>query len=82
MRNIERIDLTIIRELNHFIAQVHNKDGLVKFAGVNEKLYQTLKNSGIVDKVGEENVFKIEDVLLDSTKQAMDSTYEEKNNSK
>jgi SulP family sulfate permease len=82
MRNIERIDLTIIREFNHFIAQVHNKDGLVKFAGVNEKLYQTLKNSGIVDKVGEENVFKIEDVLLDSTKQAMDSTYEEKNNSK
>ncbi|MBM7555997.1 SulP family inorganic anion transporter [Halanaerobacter jeridensis] len=79
MRNIERIDLTIIRELKGFIAKVHKKNGLVKFAGVNKKLYKVLENSGIVDKVGEENIFKIERILLNSTKQALDATYEEKN---
>ena len=78
VRNIERMDLTIIRELKEFIAKVHKKDGLVKIAGVNEKLYKVLKNSGIIDEVGEENVFKIEGILLGSTKQALDATYEEK----
>ena len=82
MRNIERIDLTVIRELKGFITKVHNKGGLVKIAGVNDELYKVLENSGIVNKVGEENVFQIEDVLLGSTKQAMDATYEEKNNGK
>ena len=79
MRNIERMDLTIIRELKGFIAKVHNKGGLVKIAGVNEKLYKVLENSGIIDKVGEENIFEIEGILLNSTKQALDATYEEKN---
>ncbi|MGM0501911.1 MAG: STAS domain-containing protein, partial [Bacillota bacterium] len=80
MRNIERIDLTVVRELKGFVTKVHKKDGIVKIAGVNDKLYKVLVNSGILDKVGEENVFRIEDVLLESTKQAMDETYEEKNN--
>ena len=79
MRNIERIDLTIIRELKGFIAKVHDKGGLVKIAGVNKKLYKVLENSGIIDKVGEENIFEIEGILLNSTKQALDATYEEKN---
>ena len=79
LRNIERMDLTIIREMKEFIAKVHKKDGLVKLAGVNEKLYKVFKNSGIIDEVGEENVFKIEGVLLGSTKNALDAAYEEKN---
>ena len=79
MRNIERMDLTIIRELKGFIAKVHDKGGLVKIAGVNKKLYKVLENSGIIDKVGEENIFEIEGILLNSTKQALDATYEEKN---
>ncbi|MFO7820423.1 MAG: STAS domain-containing protein, partial [Halanaerobacter sp.] len=79
VRNIERMDLTIIRELKEFITKVHKKGGLVKIAGVNEKLYKVLKNSGIIDDVGEENVFKIEDILLSSTKNALDAAYQEKN---
>jgi SulP family sulfate permease len=80
MRNTERIDLTVIREIKVFIAKVHNKDGLVKIAGVNEEKYKVLESSGIIEKVGEENIFRLGDVLLGSTKEALDATYEEKEN--
>ncbi|MGM0369079.1 MAG: SulP family inorganic anion transporter [Bacillota bacterium] len=76
MRHIERIDVTVIRELNYFIAKVHNQGGIVKISGVNKEQYGLLDNVGIIDKIGEENIFLLENEILGSTRQAMDSTDE------
>ena len=73
MRHIERIDLTVIRELNHFIAKVHKQGGIVKIAGITEEQYDLLNNVGIINKIGEENIFLVENEILGSTRQAVDS---------
>ena len=73
LRHIERIDLTVIRELNHFISKVYDQGGVVKISGITEEHYDLLDNVGIIDKVGEENVFLFEDDILGSTRQAVDA---------
>ena len=59
--------------MNHFIAKVHKQGGNVKIAGINEEQYDLLNNVGIINKVGEENIFLVENEILGSTRQAVDS---------
>jgi SulP family sulfate permease len=73
MRHIERMDVTVIRELNHFIAQVHNQGGIVKVSGVDGEQYDLLESVGIIDKIGEENIYLLKKKILDSTREAVDS---------
>ncbi|MFW6282310.1 MAG: SulP family inorganic anion transporter [bacterium] len=72
LREIERMDLTILRELERFIDKVHDSDGIVILSGVDKPQYDRLKRYGIIDKVKEENVYLSEEKIFSSTKEAYD----------
>ncbi len=84
IRNIDRIDITSINELKKFINEVHHEDREVLLSGVNQKKYNILKDLGIIDMVGEDNVFFEKDMILSSTVNAIEQAeeLEEKGESK
>ena len=83
IRNIDRIDITSINELKKFINEVHHEDREVLLSGVNQKKYNILKDLGIIDMVGEDNVFFEKDMILSSTVNAIEQAEElDENNQK
>lgn len=83
IRNIDNIDITSINELKKFIKEVQNKDREVLISGVNQNKYKILKNLGIIDLVGEANIFFESDMVLSSTVDAIEQAEENnKNNNK
>jgi SulP family sulfate permease len=76
IRNIDRIDITSINELKKFINEVHHEDREVLLSGVNQKKYNILKDLGIIDMVGEDNVFFEKDMILSSTVNAIEQAEE------
>mgnify|MGYP006278658083 CR=1 FL=1 len=80
IRNIDNIDITSINELKKFINEVHHGDREVLISGVNQKKYKILKNLGIIDMVGEDNVFFEKDMMLSSTVDAVEYVENDENN--
>ncbi len=74
LRDIEQIDVTVVKELEKFIIKVKGGDGEITLAGVNEDNYEVLERYGIISELGDEKVFKGEEELLDSTKEAVKAT--------
>ena len=80
IRNIDNIDITSINELKKFIKEVQNKDREVLISGVNQNKYKILKNLGIIDLVGEANIFFESDMVLSSTVDAIEQAEENNKN--
>ncbi|MDZ7671318.1 MAG: SulP family inorganic anion transporter [Halanaerobiales bacterium] len=82
IRNIDNIDITSINELKKFIKEVQDNDREVLISGVNENKYKILKNLGIIQLIGEENIFYKSDMILSSTVNAVEKAEKlvEKNN--
>jgi SulP family sulfate permease len=74
LRHIEQIDVTVVKELEKFIIKVKTGEGEITFSGVNEENYEVFKRYGIISELGEDKVFKSEEELLDSTKEAVKAT--------
>jgi len=72
LREIERIDLTIMRELDIFIDKVHKSNGRVILSGIDKVQYDRLKRYGIIKKIKDENVYFSDNTLFSSTKDAYD----------
>lgn len=77
MRDIETIDITSLNELRKFIDRVQENGGRVLFSGINDKLYKYLEESGILNKIDEEDVFKANEYIFSSTKDAFNEVQEE-----
>ena len=78
MREIEDIDITSLKELDKFIDRVHHNGGKVFLSGVNQKLYKSLQESGIIEKVDDANIFEANQYLFSSTRDAIEEA--QKNN--
>ena len=76
MRDIESIDITSLNELKKFIDRVQKNGGRVLFSGINDELYKYLEDSGILHKIGKENVFKANEYIFSSTKDAINEVKE------
>ncbi|PRX17467.1 SulP family sulfate permease [Orenia metallireducens] len=72
MRDVDVIDITSIKELDNFIEKVYRNNGEVLLSGISPKLYAPLNNFGIVEKIGEENIFFANKYYFSSTKEAME----------
>ncbi len=72
IRNIDNIDITSINELKKFIKEVQDNDREVLISGVNDNKYKILKNLGIIQLIGEENIFYKSDMILSSTVDAVE----------
>ncbi len=70
LREIERMDITIIKELDNFITKVQEADGKVYLSGVNEVQYKRLEKYGIIDKIKKKNVFISKEKLFSATSDA------------
>ena len=71
LRNIDNIDITSINELKKFIKRIQDEDREVLMSGINQKKYTILKDLGIIDLIGEENIFYEKDKILSSTVDAV-----------
>ncbi len=72
IRNIDNIDITSINELKKFIKDAQDNDREVLISGVNDNKYKILKNLGIIQLIGEENIFYESDMILSSTVDAVE----------
>ncbi|MFO7815005.1 MAG: SulP family inorganic anion transporter [Halanaerobiales bacterium] len=79
VRNIENMDITSINELKKFIKEVQSREREVLISGVNEKKYETLKNLGIIQLIGEDKIFYESDTILSSTLDAVEQAKKENN---
>lgn len=70
LRRIERMDITVIKELDEFIKRVKEDDGEIFLSGVNKENYKRLKNYGLLDRIKEENIFFSRDRLFAATNKA------------
>ncbi|GAB6136979.1 SulP family inorganic anion transporter [Halanaerobaculum tunisiense] len=77
VKNIDRIDLTSVKELEKFISKVQADKQQVLLSGVGEDKYEILNELGIISQVGEENVFYTQDEFLSSTIDAVESAENE-----
>ncbi|MFW6035069.1 MAG: SulP family inorganic anion transporter [Halothermotrichaceae bacterium] len=72
LREIERMDTTILRELENFIDKVKEEGGNIILSGVDKAQYKRLKRFGITDKIGTDNIYLSEEKLFAATKEAYD----------
>ncbi len=79
MRNIERVDLTSLKELDKFIERVKESGGKVILTGISKELYEDLKQLNIKEKIGETNIYESKDQMLSSTIRAVESEEEFEN---
>ncbi|TDX42400.1 SulP family sulfate permease [Halanaerobium congolense] len=72
LRNVRRIDITIIGVLEEFIDKVHENGGEIMLTGVNERLLKMFRKIGLTDKVGEGNIYLPETEYFAATNKALD----------
>ena len=72
LRNVKNIDYTSLKEIEKFIDKVKNSGGQIIISGVKDKVHDALEKYGIVDKIGEKNIFKKQNKLFSSTQDAID----------
>ena len=82
MREIEDIDLTSIEELDKFIEKVKKNGGKVILSGVSERMYNSLKEYGIIEKLNDDNIFTGENIIFASTREAVARAEDEIENGK
>ncbi len=73
MRNIERIDLTSLKELDRFIDRVKENKGKVILTGIGNETYKSLKELNIDKKLGKSNIYESRDEILSSTIDAVEN---------
>lgn len=72
LRNVRRIDITIIKVLEDFIDQVQENGGEIMLTGVNERLLKMFRKIGLSEKVGEDNIYLPETEYFAATNKALD----------
>jgi len=77
LRNVCRIDITIIRVLEEFIDRVHSAGSEIILTGVNQKILNMLKKIGLEDKVGAENIYRPESEYFAATNKALEMQCDE-----
>ncbi|MGM0471624.1 MAG: SulP family inorganic anion transporter [Bacillota bacterium] len=71
-RDVEGIDITSIHELDKFIERVQKNGGDVLLCGMDDETFDSLDKSGVIDKIEEQNVFRADDDIFSSTKEAIE----------
>ncbi len=75
LKRVNNPDAVCMDVLQRFIEKMHNRRVVIIISGIRETMAQTLKNVGIIQLVGEENVFREESEIWASTQTAMIKGY-------
>ena len=71
IRDVSKLDLTMVEELKKFVERVQKSDGEVMLSGVSDEIYRVLKNYDLVEEIGKENIFRKKTDIFSSTKKAI-----------
>ena len=76
LRYVRNLDAVCLHVLHEFITRMQAAERLVLLSGVRDDVYLTLKNVGIVDDIGQENVFREVPKVWSSTFSAIQQAYQ------
>lgn len=68
MRHVPFIDSTALHNLNETVKSLRNAGVIVMMTGTNNTVFHDLKKDGIIDLIGEENVFKLFPTAIENAK--------------
>jgi len=71
MRNVERVDMTTISQLEEFVDKVRDAGGDVFFAGLPKEIRKDFERYGFTEKLGKKNYFPKEQEIFSSSKKAL-----------
>lgn len=77
LRNVCRMDITIIRVLEEFIDKVQENGSEVILTGVNQRMINIFKKIGLEEKVGSENIYRPESEYFAATNKALEMQCDE-----
>lgn len=72
LRNVSSIDVTALEVIRNFVKSTLKENKIVIFSDVSEQIYTLLERAGIIDLVGEENVFRGAKDMFVSTRKAIE----------
>jgi sulfate permease, SulP family len=75
LKRVNNPDAVCMDVLQRFVEAMHERKVIVMISGIKEAMAQTLKNVGITQLVGQENVFREESEIWASTVTAMKKGY-------
>lgn len=71
LKRTHSIDATVFSVLDQFAGDMQARGGHVVLCGIRENLYQRMKGFGLVDRIGEENIFQTRYGVFASAKAAL-----------
>lgn len=77
LRNVCRMDITIIRVLEEFIDRVQANGSEIILTGVNQRMINIFKKIGLEEKVGSENIYRPESEYFAATNKALEMQCDE-----
>ncbi len=77
LRNVCRMDITIIRVLEEFIDRVQENGSEIILTGVNQRMINIFKKIGLKKKIGSENIYHPESEYFAATKKALEMQCDE-----
>ena len=75
LKKVNNPDAVCMDVLQRFVEKMHERNVVIMLSGIKESMAQTLKNVGITQLVGQENVFREETEIWASTVTAMKKGY-------
>jgi SulP family sulfate permease len=71
LRDLDELGSTFIRVIERYAQKVKDTDNRLMLAGVNENSLDQLKDTGVLDVIGQDNVFKTQQVYGASVREAL-----------
>lgn len=78
LRDIDRMDITVIKEIENFIKKVQAENNTVYLVGLNSQNYKRLEDYGLINEIDKENLYFSEDRLFKAMKKALKNADEKK----
>ena len=75
LKRVNNPDAVCMDVLQRFVEKMHGRSVVIMLSGIRETMAQTLKNVGITQLVGQENIFREESEIWASTVTAMKKGY-------
>ncbi len=71
LKRTHLVDATIMHAIEQFAEQLHERDGHLLLCGVRPRMLERMRSFGLIDVIGENNVFITDDTPFSSAKQAV-----------
>lgn len=71
LRHWKEVGSTFLRVIEHYAQELSNNGGKLVLAGISSRIYQQMENTGLLRKLGEENVYSSTEIITESLHRAI-----------